>query len=198
MCAGITTGITLLLYSLKVLSKPICCRFEPNIEVMSLKNKKHKKICFIENEFKKISNSIKDLKLDPNSIRKLKSIEKLIDLSKEKTSNKERNKFYLLAFVVLILSLFYSGIYTRQGFTKFWFWWKDIHDWEDTYCTLSMPVPIQNALIPRFDCNLCAQLKNVSKVSNLSPEEFTQRQVFYYYKNLSLFGNPGPNNYQVN
>ena len=151
---------------------------------MSLKSKKHKKT-FVENEFQKISNSIKEFNLDPNSIRKLGSIQRMIDLSTKNNSHKEKQRIYLLGFAVLVVILFLTGIPTPIQFTRFWFWWKDIYNWEDTYCMVSMPVSIQNAFMPRFDCNVCSQLTNVSKVSNLSPQEFTQRQVFYVFINVS-------------
>ena len=145
---------------------------------MSLKHKKHKKYSLIENEFQKLSDSIRQWNLEPKSIRNLPSIQKLIDLTTDKKKLTDRRVPPIIIIIsLLFIAFFLSGFDVRQGFTRFWFWRKGIDNWDDKYCTISMPGSIHNALIPRFDCNLCANLDNVSKVSNLTPEEFTERQV---------------------
>ncbi|XP_054164429.1 bifunctional arginine demethylase and lysyl-hydroxylase JMJD6-like, partial [Oppia nitens] len=71
-----------------------------------------------------------------------------------------------------------SNIYTVQTFTKLWFWLYSISDPKSIYCTIAMPGGLQNAFMPQFDCNICANLKNISKVFNITQQEFTERYAY--------------------
>jgi hypothetical protein len=153
---------------------------------MSSKNNKIKKLTLPQNEFHKTLSFIQESNIESNSLQKLKSIQMLLDLSHEKKSQNKKSVTSLVIFIVILVLGYISGFHTREGFTRVWFWWSRIYDKENTFCTISMPSALQNALMPRFDCKTCSQLENIPKVANLTPNEFSKRQVLYKYLNTFL------------
>jgi hypothetical protein len=146
---------------------------------MSFKDNKTKKLTLAQNEFHKTLSFIQELNIESNSLQKLKSIQMLLDLSHEKKSQNKKSVTSLVILIVIVGLGYISGCNTREGFTRIWFWWSRIYDKENTFCTVSMPSKIQNALMPRFDCNTCSQLESIHKVANLTPHLFSNRQVLY-------------------
>ncbi len=148
---------------------------------MSSKNNKIKKMTSAHNEFHKTLSLIQEFNIEPNSLQKLKSIQMLLDLSHEKKSQNKKSVISLVILIVILVLGYNCGFHTREGFTRIWFWWSRIYDKENTFCTISMPTALQNALMPRFDCKTCSQLEDIPKVANLTPNEFSKRQVLYQF-----------------
>ncbi len=157
---------------------------------MTSKQKNSKKqpklaIIFAKNEFEKISKSIRNANLDKSSLQKLKSIllsrkkeERKRSSSKEDDKDNNGNNLISFAFLasIIISFLLFNGISfsPKEGFIKMYLWWK-MRPIENTPCVIPNTNSLQNAFMPRFDCKVCSHMENISKVSNLTPKEFSER-----------------------
>ncbi|RWS17717.1 uncharacterized protein B4U79_13990 [Dinothrombium tinctorium] len=95
----------------------------------------------------------------------LNSLNKLFN-NVSQSSFAEKRYFLLLFFAILIIAIL-PLINIREIFIR-----------DDTECIVKLPDKWEGIFLPRFDCSLCSNLQKISKLSEITREEFEAKYAY--------------------
>ncbi|KAG1682673.1 Bifunctional arginine demethylase and lysyl-hydroxylase JMJD6 [Nymphon striatum] len=130
-----------------------------------------------QERFSDIKKKIDKLGIPNQKLGKLRSVKRLRSTSDQYSLFYFVCAFLLGAFSVVFGSSIYFRLYTKEGFSKIWFYVEGI-DPEAESCTVDMPAAIHDAFRPPVNCSMCSHVTEVEHVSVLTAKLFEERHAY--------------------
>lgn len=102
----------------------------------------------------------------------VKSIADQLRADCDVTKHSLRNRALLIAVFVIVVTSTVTNHFGQSLVAGYYRLFHAIDDYYEEDCAIAVPRVARDAFLPAFNCSICAGLRNVTKVSNISQEDF--------------------------